>query len=55
MTIDFGYSFISLGDAATGTLHNDDGVAFPDGLNESIKFNDIYSHDFKLGVRYSLN
>lgn len=55
MTIDFGYSFISLGDASTGTLHNDDGVSFPSGLNQRIKFNDIYSHDFKLGVRYSLN
>jgi opacity protein-like surface antigen len=55
MTIDLGYSFISLGDASTGTLHNDDGVSFPEGANESIKFNDIYSHDFKLGVRYSLN
>jgi opacity protein-like surface antigen len=55
MTIDFGYSFISLGDASTGTLHNDDGVNFPSGQNESIDFNDIYSHDFKLGVRYSLN
>ena len=55
MTIDFGYSFISLGDAETGTLQNDDGVSFPSGSNESIKFNDIYSNDFKLGVRYSLN
>lgn len=55
MTIDFGYSFISLGDASSGTLQNDDGVSFPSGQNESIKFNDIYSNDFKLGVRYSLN
>lgn len=55
MTIDFGYSFISLGDASSGTLQNDDGVSFPSGANESIKFNDIYSNDFKLGVRYSLN
>lgn len=55
MTIDFGYSFISLGDASTGTLENDDGVTFPSGENESIEFNDIYSHDFKLGVRYALN
>jgi opacity protein-like surface antigen len=55
MTIDFGYSFISLGDASTGTIHNDDGVSFPEGANENIDFNDIYSHDFKLGVRYSLN
>jgi opacity protein-like surface antigen len=55
MTIDFGYSFISLGDAETGTLHNNDGVSFPEGLNETIKFNDIYSHDFKLGIRYAIN
>ena len=31
MTIDFGYSFISLGDASTGTLHNDDRRLFPGG------------------------
>ena len=55
MTIDLGYSFMSLGDASTGILHNDDGISFPEGENASIKFNDIYSHDFKLGVRYSLN
>jgi opacity protein-like surface antigen len=53
MTIDFGYSFISLGDASSGTLRNID-PAF-DLENDGIKFNDIYSNDFKLGVRYSLN
>jgi opacity protein-like surface antigen len=55
MTVDFGYSFISLGDASTGTIQNDVPGNFPDGENESIKFNDIYSHDFKLGIRYALN
>ena len=56
MTIDFGYSFISLGDASTGELHNDDpSEPFPPDGNDGIQFNDIYSHDFKLGVRYSLN
>jgi opacity protein-like surface antigen len=56
MTIDFGYSFISLGDASTGELHNDDpSEPFPPAGNGGIQFNDIYSHDFKLGVRYSLN
>ena len=56
MTIDLGYSFISLGDASTGTLRNDDPAQpFPPADNDGIKFNDIYSHDFKLGVRYSLN
>ena len=53
MTIDFGYSFISLGDASSGRLTNIDPLFDPD--NDGIKFNDIYSHDFKLGVRYSLN
>jgi opacity protein-like surface antigen len=53
MTIDLGYSFMSLGDASTGRLNNDD-PAF-DIDNDGIEFNDIYSHDFKLGVRYSLN
>ena len=54
MTVDLGYSFVSLGDASTGILRNDVPGFFPDGENESIKFNDIYSHDFKLGMRYSL-
>jgi opacity protein-like surface antigen len=53
MTIDLGYSFMSLGDAKTGRLTNVD-PAF-DVDNDGIEFNDIYSHDFKLGVRYSLN
>lgn len=55
MTIDFGYSFISLGDASTGRLRNDVPPNFPSDDNDGIQFNDIYSHDFKLGVRYSLN
>lgn len=53
MTIDFGYSFISLGDAQTKKLYN----LIPDNTpeNDGIKFNDIYSHDFKIGIRYALN
>ncbi len=53
MTVDLGYSFMSLGDAKTGRLNNDD-PAF-DLENNGMKFNDIYSHDFKLGIRYALN
>ena len=53
MTVDFGYSFVSLGDAQTGTLYNDD-PAF-DIENSGMKFNDIYSNDFKIGIRYALN
>lgn len=53
LTVDLGYSFVSLGDAKTGAFHNDD-PAF-DLENDGFEFNDIYSHDFKLGVRYALN
>jgi opacity protein-like surface antigen len=56
LTVDLGYSFVSLGDATTGALRNDDPDApFPPADNDGMQFNDIYSHDFKLGVRYALN
>ncbi|GAA4122241.1 outer membrane protein [Aminobacter aganoensis] len=56
MTIDLGYSFLSLGDGQTGELKNDDPAEpFPPAGNSGIRFKDITSHDFKLGVRYSLN
>ncbi|MGO4450626.1 outer membrane protein [Phyllobacterium sp. TAF24] len=49
MTIDLGYSYVDLGDAKTGTAYNLDGSTH----NESFKFKDITSHDFKVGVRYA--
>lgn len=49
MTIDLGYSYVDLGDAETGTFYNDDGTTSGD----SVKFKDITSHDFKVGVRYA--
>lgn len=52
LIIDLGYSFVSLGDGQTGSLQNDDPDYDID--NDGFKFNDIYSNDFKLGVRYSL-
>lgn len=53
MTIDFGYSFISLGDARTKELVNFiPGNTIP---NNGVQFNDIYSHDLKLAIRYALN
>jgi len=52
-TIDFGYSFISLGDAKTGTLNNYAPELTPD--NDGVTFNDIYSHDLKIGFRYAFN
>ena len=56
MTIDLGYSFVALGNGQTGELKNDDPTQpFPPAGNEGIRFKDITSHDFKLGVRYSLN
>ena len=56
MTVDLGYSFVSLGDGQTGELKNDDpSAAVPAAGNDGITFKDITSHDLKLGVRYSLN
>jgi opacity protein-like surface antigen len=51
-TIDLGYSFTHLGNARTGTLQNYD-PAEPDF--EPITFRRLYSHDFKLGLRYAFN
>ncbi len=52
LTIDLGYSFVSLGDAKTGIL-----TATPGGCTfcAPMTFKNIYSHDFKLGVRYSFD
>ncbi len=56
LMVDLGYSFVSLGDAQTGPLVNDDPLFNPDpAFNDGFTFNDLYSHDLKLGVRYSLN
>jgi opacity protein-like surface antigen len=53
MVIDLGYSFVSLGDARTGPLQNDDpAMTLP---NDGFRFNDLTSHDLKLGVRYLFN
>lgn len=52
-TIDFGYSFMSLGDAKTKQLVNYVEDITP--ANDGVKFNDIYSHDFKIGIRYGFN
>lgn len=50
VTLDFGYSFVHLGDGESGDI-----VAF-DGTNNIVnpmEFRDITSHDFKVGVRYA--
>ncbi|MGH6761329.1 MAG: outer membrane protein [Phyllobacterium sp.] len=51
LTIDLGYSYVDLGDAKTGTAYNYDGST----SNEAFKFNDLTSHDVKLGMRYAFN
>jgi opacity protein-like surface antigen len=53
MTVDFGYSFVSLGDGRTKALQNDDPLW--DIPNDGFRFKNLHSHDLKLGVRYSLN
>ena len=52
LTIDFGYSFVDLGDGQTGDI-----IAF-DGTNDEdnpMHFNNIVSHDVKLGFRWSFD
>jgi opacity protein-like surface antigen len=50
LAIDFGYSYVDLGDAKTGKLRAYDGSV----VNAPMHFEDITSHDFKLGMRYAL-
>ncbi len=53
MTMDLGYSFVHLGDGKTGPARNyDPNLTRP---NDGFTFKDIYSHDFKLGLRYKFN
>lgn len=53
MTVDLGYSFLHLGDATTAPAENFD-PAFT-RPNDGFKFEDLTSHDFKIGVRYAFN
>jgi opacity protein-like surface antigen len=51
-TIDFGYSFTHLGKARSGDLVAGDGSNFVDN---PMHFNQIRSHDIKVGLRYAFN
>jgi len=51
MYIDLGYRYINLGDATTGPTRAYDGTFTNGG---SFTFDNIYSHDVKLGVRWLL-
>lgn len=51
LTLDFGYSYLDLGDGTTATAENfDPALSRP---NDGFKFKDITSHDFKVGLRYA--
>ncbi len=50
LTVDFGYSYMNLGDAKTGNIRTYDDTV----VNAPMNFKDITSHDFKLGMRYAL-
>ena len=51
LTIDLGYSYVHLGDGRTNRVYAYDGS----GSVAPFTLKDIASHDFKLGVRYSLH
>ncbi|MCA1492464.1 outer membrane protein [Sinorhizobium alkalisoli] len=50
LAVDFGYSYVDLGNARTSTIRSYDG----NFSSPPMHFEDITSHDFKLGMRYSL-
>jgi opacity protein-like surface antigen len=52
LTIDVGYSFLNLGDAQTGDIIGFDGS---NTIDNPMHFNDIISHDVKLGFRWSFD
>jgi opacity protein-like surface antigen len=58
LSLDLGYSFVSLGDAQTGPFQNQDptiGCAAVPGTCTPMKFKGIYSHDFKIGLRWAFD
>jgi len=52
LTLDLGYSYLSLGDGQSGDLVAFDGT---NNIDNPMIFNDLISHDFKFGLRYKLN
>lgn len=53
MSVELGYSYMNLGDVATGELVTKDG--FGRGQGRTMQFKDLTSHDVKLGVRWNLD
>jgi opacity protein-like surface antigen len=57
LSLDLGYSFVSLGDAQTGAFQNSD-PAFGCTVGVDcvpMTFKSLYSHDFKLGLRWAFD
>jgi opacity protein-like surface antigen len=52
LMVDLGYSYLDLGNAQTDTLLGIDGKCV---ACQPMRFSNITSHDFKLGIRYMLN
>lgn len=52
LTIDFGYSYVDLGDAQSGDIIASDRT---NTIDNPMHFRDITSHDVKLGIRYAFN
>ncbi len=59
LSLDLGYSFVSLGDAQTGPFQNVDPtqgcIANVPSDCVPMKFKGIYSHDFKIGLRWAFD
>jgi opacity protein-like surface antigen len=52
LTVDFGYSYVHLGDGQSGDITTFDGT---NNIVNPMEFRDISSHDFKVGVRYAFH
>lgn len=56
LTMDLGYSFISLGNARTGAFQNSDpSIPCLGGTCTPMNFKGLYSHDLKIGLRWALD
>jgi len=51
LTLELAYSYVDLGSGTTGAITTFDGFT----RGNVFKFNDITSHDLKLGVRWNLD
>ena len=52
LTVDLGYRYLNIGDAESGDLVAFDGT---NNVDNPMEFNNIDSHDVRLGVRYKFN